>query len=151
MQRTFIFSIIALAIILGVALNQTPHNDDVGYIIVFNGMPDIRKEGIYYENQEVGRITNTVKGSKDVVAFTAVLDEAFIQEMGMNVVFFPEYGALKAFRLQSVSPPLPEDFVFSGFSSKASLNWFKFRTIFNNRITSANRRALKLYQKSGLS
>lgn len=153
MQRTLIIFIIVIAIVLGIALNKTPQEQDEGdgHIIVFNEMPNIHKEGIYYQNKEVGQITDTIKGSKGIIAFTVSLDKAFVQTMGINVVFFPEHGVLSADRLQSVTPPLPDYFIFCGFSSKARLKWFKFRTLFNNRITSANRRALKLYRKSGLS
>jgi hypothetical protein len=151
MQRTIFIGIILIIIIFGVIINQTPKESGDGYNIVFDEMPDIRNEGIYYNNAEIGHITSILKGSKGITVLTVTLDKALVQDLGMGVVFFPDHGILNAFRIKSTTAPLPEDFVFCGFSSEAGLKWFKLRTIFSNRISSASRRALKLFRKSGLS
>lgn len=151
MQRSAFIGIFVLFIILGIAMIRVPGNEQNGYTIIFDDLPKISSDQIFYANREVGKILTQDEGANKVVRITARLDEDFLQEMGNNIAFFPDYGRLNAMRLQAVGKPLPDDAIFCGFSSKMSLTWFRLKTLLKNRISAANRRALNLYRQSGLS
>jgi hypothetical protein len=150
MQRTFVVFFI-LTIILGISMIRVPESAESGNMIIFDDTPKLTSDLIYYADREIGKILATDEGNKKVVKITAQLDDAFLQEMGNNIAFYPDHGRLNATRLQAVGEPLPKDAIFCGFSSKIMLGWFKLKTILDNRISAANRRALSLYRQSGLS
>jgi hypothetical protein len=151
MQRSAFIGVFILIIILGIAMIRVPGNEENGYTIIFDDMPKISSDLIFYANREIGKIITKDEGAKKVVRITAQLDDDFLLEMGNNIAFYPDYGRLNATRLQAVGKPLPDDAIFCGFSSKLSLSWFKLKTLLENRISAANRRALNLYRQSGLT
>lgn len=151
MQRSVFMGILVVLVVLGISMIRVPESGDPGYMILFDDMPDIKSEQIYYAGREIGQIRSTDRGARDVIKITAQLDEDFLQEMGNNIAFYPDHGRLTATRLQAIGEPLPKDAILCGFSSKITLGWFKFKTMLENRISAANHRALSLYRKSGLS
>lgn len=151
MQRSVFIGILAVLVVLGISMIRVPESDDTGYMILFDDSPDIQSEKIYYVGREIGQIMSTDQGARDIIRIKAQLDEDFLQEMGNNMVFYPDHGRLTATRLQTVGEPLPKDAILCGFSSRITLGWFKLKTMLENRISAANRRAQSLYRKSGLS
>jgi hypothetical protein len=155
MQRWLISGILVIVVVLGIGtLTTTPPElggGGGGYTIVFDEMPKLYDEQIFFSNEIVGKIQSKAEGSSGVVRMMVDLNAEFVDRVGNSIVFFPDHGRLSAVKLQTAGESLPKDAVLCGFSSKGSLNWFKLKTIFSNRVTAAGRRAEALLEKSGLS
>lgn len=155
MQRWLITGILVLVVVLGIGTLTTtppePGGNGGGYAIVFDEMPKLYDEQIFFANESVGKIQSRVEGTSGVVKIMVDLNVEFVDQFGNSIAFYPDHGRLTAVKLQTTGESLPKNAVLCGFSSKGALTWFKLKTIFSNRVTAAGRRAEALLAKSGLS
>ena len=154
MQRYGIAGLLIAILILGIVVNRTPQTEqekNKGYTVFFDAKPKLYGDLIYHANQQIGQILSSTEGAAGVLKLMVDLDRDFVDDMGTNIAFYADHGRLNVIRLQTEGPPASEDELFCGFSSKAGLNWFKFKTLLKNRISAAQRRAQDLHRKSGLS
>jgi hypothetical protein len=152
MQRWAITGILILIVVLGIGtLRTTPPQHDAGYAIIFDKMPNVSDERIFFSNEPIGKIQSRHEGAVGVVKLVVDLNADFLDQLGNNIAFYPEHGRLTADKLQTTGEALSKDAVLCGFTSKAAFNWFKFKTILSNRISAAGRRAQALMKESGLS
>ena len=155
MQRYGIAGVFVAILVIGIASNHAPQTEQVqkkeGYAVFFNAKPKLYSNSIYYANQQIGQILSSTQGTAGVLKMVVDIEKDFVDTMGANIAFYPDHGRLNIVRLQTEGPPVSGDELFCGFSSKAGLNWFKFKTLLKNRILAAQRRAQDLHRKSGLS
>ena len=155
MQRYGIAGVLIAILIIGIASNHAPQTeqqvDKKGYVVLFDEKPKLYNDLIYYANQQIGQILSSTEGNAGVLKMVVDIEKDFVDDTGFNIAFYPDHGRLNVVRLQTEGPPVSGDELFCGFSSKAALNWFKFKTLLKNRIAAAQRRAQELHRKSGLS
>ncbi|MBT8342739.1 MAG: hypothetical protein HKP58_19010 [Desulfatitalea sp.] len=120
-----------------------------GNEVFFDGMIQLMDQGVYFMGRSVGQVKVVETGAGHVTRVRVTLDTDFKGDVGNNLVFFVNNGRLQAALLQGVGDVLESGTPLSGFASKAGLNWFKFKTLFNDRIIHATQRAMALKARFG--
>jgi hypothetical protein len=129
---------------------QTDSNQD-GILVMFDGVPKIYHEQVYYHGQVVGKIVDKQGQNGPVSKVNIQIDSKFKGLSGQHWVFYVDNGRLTVGRLSSSGQPLKAGDRVCGFHSKAEFAWFKIKTLLGHRISKANRRADKLHQRFALS
>lgn len=136
------------ALLLIVALNgcQTYSTKD-GIHVMFNGVPKIYHDQVYFHGQVVGKIVDKQVQNGPVAKVNIQIDSNFREDSGRHWAFYVANGRLTVGRLNSSGRPLTAGDRVCGFHSKSDFTWFKVRTLLGPRISKANRRADKLYER----
>lgn len=138
----------ALATILFVAIGCKPSGQGhTGVYILFEGRPAINKEGIFINNHLVGKITATEFKGSTITRLTVAIGSDFKKQISSNWVFYADNGRILAEPLQSSGKKLQAGDKLCGFSSIGALNWFKFKTLLNDRSYKASKRAESLAKR----
>lgn len=135
-----------LFLILAVNGCQTSSSQE-GIHVMFDGIPKIYHDQIYFHNQVVGSVQEKQGGNGSVTKVTIRIDPKFEQQSGRHWAFYVDNGRLIAEKLSSFGDPIGPGDRVCGFHSKMDFTWFKVRTLLSHRISKANRRAEKLYLK----
>jgi hypothetical protein len=140
--------VIAMAVIGLIACNPM-NSSQQGHGVVLEGQPRIYKQEVYYHGQTIGKILDQKIGKEWVQKITIQLLPDHQNIIGSNWVFYVDQGRLNAFKIAAFGKPLPKGANICGFSSKAALNWFRFKTLLTNRIYRANQIADALTRRFG--
>ena len=116
---------------------------------MFEGNPRIYKQDVYFRGRTIGQILDQKVGGGSVYKITIRLLPEFARTAGKNWVFFADHGRLHASRISATGQPLAAGDKACGFSSKAGLTWFKFKTLLNDRVYKANQKAENLSRRFG--
>jgi hypothetical protein len=146
--RYWIAIVLAMAVIGLVGCNPMTSSQQ-GRGVMFESPPRIYKQEVYYRGQAIGRILDQKTGQGSVHKVTIQLASEHINKDGSNWVFYVDNGRLTAFRIAAFGNPLAKGDNICGFSSKAALNWFRFKTLLTNRIYKANQIADTLTRRFG--
>ncbi|MFZ1985701.1 MAG: hypothetical protein WAU91_14880 [Desulfatitalea sp.] len=142
MRRGVWFGIVLMVLLIGAGCSPQPSQD--GQKVLFDGLTNVFDNGVYYRGTQVGTIQSKETGSANVTRITIMVTPDFAPWMGNHVVFFVDGGRLEAVQLQAFGDPLEKGAPLCGFASKAEFNWFKFKTLLNDRVSAARQRALAL-------
>lgn len=123
---------------------------DKGLQVMFDGQAQIYRNDVYYFHKVVGKITSRQRGNSGIEMMTIELAPEFKQLVGSNWAFFVENGRIAAVKFGNGSQAMGPEDKLNGFQSKAALNWFKFKTLLNDRAYRAALRAEGLYRRSNL-
>ena len=138
--------IFALFLLLTVNGCQTRSAQE-GIHVMFDGAPKIYHHQVYFHGRVVGHIIDPVEGNGPVAKVNIQIDPEFREDSGQHWAFYVHNGRLAVGRLNSSGQPLMAGDRVCGFHSKSELSWFKVKTLLSHRISKANRRADKLYQR----
>jgi len=136
----FTMTLLIVALTVGCA----PQGKQDGYAVLFDGMVNIFEDGIYFNGKEVGGVLSKVENTSGVTTLSVSLSPEFVAEIGNNIAFYAHAGRLEATRLQRMGQALKKGEPLCGFISKSELNWFKIKTLLNDRINAAKKRAATL-------
>ncbi len=143
------FAILILSVAIFLVQGCQPSGQNDGIHIMFEKTPHIVTDEVYWHGQPIGTISDTQVGPYDVTRVTLRLDPQFRKQAGHHWAFYAQGGRLVADRLATSGDTVdPGDHV-CGFASKAALNWFKIKTLLNNRVATAKRRADNLSRRFG--
>jgi hypothetical protein len=120
--------------------------DDIA--VLFDGIANLCDQGVYLNGVRIGQIQSSQLGAGNVTKTSIQLSPEAVQMLG-NMVFYIDMCQLKAVELQGVGAPFQKGAPLCGFTSKAELNWFKFKTLLSDRIAAAKRRAAALQARFG--
>jgi hypothetical protein len=120
-----------------------------GHAVMFEGLVQLYDQGVYFNGTRVGEVQSVDKGAGHVTRVLIQFSPGFIEKMGSNVAIYVDGGRLQADKLQGLGGALDPAAPICGFGSQAALNWFKFKTLLNDRIPVAQRRALELQARMG--
>ncbi len=142
-----------IAICLFVVVGCTIQSDQQdGFAVMFDRMPKINDENnLYYKGMIVGSIHSRTVGAGNVAKIIVTLKEDFARYNGNNLALYLRNGRLEVAKLTAIGQPLQNGDLLSGFSSRAGLNWFKFKTLISDRINAAKYRARNLNDRFGSS
>lgn len=143
------WGVFLLALIISTAVAGCAKAPQDGYTIMFEGPIHVYDDGVYYSGGRVGEVQSIDKGAGNVTRVVVRFSSDFIQKMGNNFALYLDSGRLSADKLQGMGGSLQAEIPFCGFRSKAAFNWFKFKTLLNNRIPAAKHRALALLARMG--
>jgi hypothetical protein len=118
-----------------------------GIQVMFDGRTDIYKNEVYYSHKVVGKITSRQMGRSSVEMVTIALVPEFKRLMGKHWAFYVSNGRIWVVRIGNSGHALSAEEKLCGFHSKAALNWFKFKTLLNDRVYKASLRAEQLYRR----
>lgn len=139
----FYTALMILTITVGVAgCARVPQQD--GYAVMFEGAVRLYDDGVYYNGTRVGEVQSAEKGNGFVTRLRIGFAPEFIEKMGANLAMYVDNGRLVADKLQGLGGDLDPQVPLCGFSSQVGFNWFKFKTLLNDRIPAARQRALEL-------
>jgi hypothetical protein len=147
-MRYWIAVMLSMAVIGLVGCNPMTSSQQ-GLGVMFDSPPRIFKQEVYYRGQAIGRILDQKTGQGSVHKVTIQLAPEHINKAGSNWVFYVDNGRLTAFRIAAFGNPAANGDNICGFSSKAALNWFRFKTLLTNRIYKANQIADVLTRRFG--
>ena len=133
-------ALLVVAIIIGCA----PQGNQEGYAVLFDGMVNIFEDAIYFNGNEVGRVLAKEVAGAGATKLTVALSPELVAETGNNLALYAHAGRLEATTLQRMGHTLEKDAPLCGFTSKSELNWFKIKTLLNDRIKAAKKRAAEL-------
>lgn len=128
-------------------LGCQPGGKEQGIQVYFNAPPTLYKQDVYWQGQAIGKILGQETGQSPVTRVTIALDAPFESKIGPNWAFFANNGRLHAGRLAIGAEASATEIYVNGFTSKAAFNWFKFKTLINDRVGKAKRRAGRLHAR----
>jgi len=150
MRRTTSFYIFALSVVLFIAFQGCQNNKNrQGIHVFFESPPSFYQQDVYWFGQAVGKIVDQQVGRSSVARITVQLDPQFEKRIGKNWAFFVEQGRLTACQLSLSGDTFAAGDNACGFNSKAALNWFKLKTLLNDRVGAAMRKADRLQMRFG--
>ncbi len=126
-----------------------PGGQQDGIHVMFEEKPRINGDGVFWHGQTIGTVSGIQVGNNAITKVTVRLDNPFKQHAGHNWAFYVHRGRLMADRLSITGESVATGDHVCGFSSKAALNWFKIKTLLNNRVSKAKRRAQSLERRFG--
>jgi hypothetical protein len=147
-MRYWIAVVLTMAVIGLVGCNPMTSSQQ-GCGVMFESPPQIYKQEVYYQGQTIGRILDQKTGQGSVHKVTIQLAPEHFNKAGSNWVFYVDNGRLTAFRIAALGNPPAKGGNICGFSSKAALNWFRFKTLLTNRINKATQIAGALTRRFG--
>lgn len=148
MRRGFWFLIVLMALMVSVGC-APPNSQKAGQAVLFDGLVNIFDDGVYYRGTLIGSTQGTETGKGNVTRINIAISSEFAPNMGEHVVFYVDRGRLEAAQLQSFGTALEQGAPLCGFGSKVEFNWFKFKTLLNDRVGAARQRALALQARMG--
>lgn len=146
------WGIVWIAIMLVIAAGcsvQSTSRPVEGYYVMFDSLPELYDDAVYYAGAKVGAIVARTTGKMGGARMTITLEDRFARESGNAVVFYATRGRLEAEPLFMGAGLLQKGALLCGFSSKSGLVWFKFKTLLTDRSSAAKARALALQEKFG--
>ena len=147
MRNRFHYIFLGLTIITSIAVLNgcQPKADQEGIYVMFKGAPKIHRTEVFLNGRTVGKIQDQQTATGAVTKITIQIDPEFEHHAGHHWAFYVEHGRLTAGRLNTSGKPVKAGDRVCGFDSKSSFNWFKVKTLLSNRISTAMRRAEKLF------
>jgi hypothetical protein len=140
------YGVFALLLIFTANGCQTQSSQD-GIHVMFDGVPKIYHDQVYFHGQVVGKIMDKKGQNGPVAKINIQIDSKFKEDAGRHWSFYVDNGRLTVGRLNSSGQPLAVGDRVCGFHSKSDFTWFKVKTLLGHRISKAHRRADKLYQR----
>jgi len=149
MSRRYKKVISSILVLLWVSLCSScqPSQSQEGIHVMFEGEPKIYHPEVFFHGRAVGEIQAKVMGNGFVSRITIHIDPQYEQYAGRHWVFYVDNGRLTAGRINGTGEPIRAGDRVCGFQSKAAFQWFKVKTLLSDRISTANRRADKLFQR----
>lgn len=145
-SRIFLYlPVLLAAILMGTGCQNA--DDQEGIHVMFEGTPKIYHPGVVFHGLIIGEIQDQQLGRGRVSKITIRIDPQFFPYAGRHWAFYVENGRLKAGKINNTGNSIKAGDLVCGFTSKAAFTWFKIKTLLNNRIAKANRRANKLYMQ----
>jgi hypothetical protein len=135
--------------IVALAVGCAPQGKQDGYAVLFDGMVNIYDDAIYLNSSEVGAVLSTEAGGGGVTKITVTLSPELVAQSGDNLALYAHAGRLEVATLQRMGQALEKGAPLCGFTSKSQLNWFKVKTLLNDRVNAAKKRAASLLAKFG--
>lgn len=133
-------------IIAAVAFGCAPQVKQDGNAVLFDGIINLYEEGVYFGGERVGSIqSREIAGG--ITKLIIRLSPDFVAQTGNNLALYIHAGRLEAAMLQRIGQTLGKDALLCGFASKSELNWFKIKTLLNDRIDAAQKRAAALQMR----
>ena len=120
-----------------------------GIDVYFEAPPTVYQTGVYWSGRVVGKIVDRHVGRSSVSRITIELDPQFEKRIGGNFAFYVDRGRMTAGQLSLGGGQFDAGAIACGFNSKAAYNWFKFKTLLNDRVGKAKRRANSLLVRFG--
>lgn len=120
-----------------------------GIHVMFDAKPHIVDDNVYWHGKTIGAVAGIENGKTAITRVTVTLDSQFKAYAGHHWAFYVDKGRLMADRHSTTGKQLATGEAVCGFSSKAALNWFKVKTLLNDRVANAMRRAASLQQRFG--
>jgi hypothetical protein len=142
-------AIVIVTALIGLTGCNPMTSSQQGHGVIFEKQPRIYKQEVYYQGRSIGRILDQKSGAGLVHKVTIQLAPENTDMACNNWVFYVDNGHLTAFKIAAFGNPLPKDANICGFSSKAALNWFWFKTLLTNRIYKAHQKADALTRRFG--
>lgn len=143
----FLIALMALTVV-GMGCAPQP-SQKAGQAVLFDGLINLFDDGIYYRGSRIGNIQATETGKGNVTRVNIAISAEFSSNVGDHVVFYVDGGHLEAALLQPLGAPLEPGMPLCGFGSKAEFNWFKFKTLLNDRVGAARQRTMALQTRMG--
>lgn len=145
-----LWSVIALVGAIAGLVGCSPMSSSQnGIDVMFEGRPRIYKQEIFYQGRSIGQILNQKAGNGSVYKVSIQLTPEYGKEIGKHWVFYVDNGALNASRIAPTGQPLTAGDKTCGFNTKASLNWFKLKTLLTDRVYKASQKAEVLSRRFG--
>lgn len=116
--------------------------------VLFDGIANLCDQGVYLNGVRIGQVQSSQLGAGNVTRTNIQLSPEAVQMLG-NMVFYIDMCRLQAIELQGIGSPFQKGAPLCGFTSKAELKWFKFKTLLSDRIAAAKRRAMALQARFG--
>ena len=146
MSRITTFIRLAFGLCLTLSLAAClPGNDRQGIHVYFESSPNIYQSDVYWFGKVVGKITDHQVGRGSVARLTIQIDPQFKERVGSHWAFYVDQGRLTAGQLSLSGDAVGAGDSICGFNSKASFNWFKFKTLLNDRVGRAMNMADQLH------
>jgi len=120
-----------------------------GYPVLFEDPPNLYDDGVYDSGQRVGSIVSKEMGATGITRLVITLSSDFLNETGNNFALCAHAGRLEVDKLHTFGEPLSQDALICGFTSKSELTWFKLKTLLNDRVRAAQKRAKALQARLG--
>jgi hypothetical protein len=117
---------------------------DKGYAILFDGPVSLFDKGVYHQGLRIGSILSTENGPADAVQVRIAIDPDYQRLMATNAAFYISNGRICYAKMANYGQTLGNDGQWSGFRSKAALNWFKLKHLMADPADAAARRASAL-------
>ena len=143
-RHTPLFTLVLILLFL---VSCQPDGTSKGIQVMFDGRTSINISEVYHSNKSVGKITSRQMGKGSVEMVTIALAPEFKRLVGKHWAFYVSNGRLLAIRIVNTGHALKAEEKLCGFHSKAALNWFKFKTLLNDRTYKASLRAEQLYRR----
>jgi hypothetical protein len=105
--------------------------------VMFESPPRISSQDVYCNGRAIGKILDQKTGKGSVCKVTVQLSSEHTGKADSNWVFYVDDGRLNAYRIAPFGHPQDQGENLCGFSSKAALNWFRFKTLLTDRIYKA--------------
>jgi hypothetical protein len=118
-----------------------------GINVLFEDNPRLHKQEVYYSGKVIGQILDQLSGNGSVHKVTVRLNPDYAKEAGRHWVFYAENGRLHAAKIYASGQALDTGDKTCGFSSKASYNWFKLKTLLSDRVYKATQKAEALSRR----
>ena len=141
------FAITLLVSVL--AVGCASKDQQAGYAAVFEDAPNLYDDGVYDSGHRVGNIFAKETGATGETRLMITLSPEFLNETGNNFVLYAHAGRLEVDKLHAFGEPLSQDALICGFTSKSKLTWFKLKTLLNDRVRAAQKRAKVLQARIG--
>lgn len=141
-----VWIVTTLALAAGCSVQSTSRPAE-GYYVMFDRLPELFDDAIYYGGAKVGTILSRATGKMGGAQMTITLEEGFAGKIGNAVVFYVTQGHLEVEPLLYGAGLLQKGTVLCGFASKTGLLWFKFKTLLTDRSSAAKARALTLKER----
>jgi hypothetical protein len=137
-----------MALMIGAGCAPQP-SQKAGQAVFFDGLTNVFDDGVYLRGTRIGNIQAAETGKGNVTRINIAIAPEFASNMGAHMAFYVDGGRLEAAQLQNFGTALEAGAPLCGFASKAEFNWFKFKTLLNDRVGAARQRALALQARMG--
>lgn len=139
---------VMVLVIIVLSVGCAPQSKQDGYTVLFDGMVNITDEAIFFRGADVGRVLSSEENG-GVTRVTVTLSPDLVTEAGNTIALYAYAGRLEVTRLQRMGQALEKEDLICGFVSKGELNWFKIKTLLNDRISAAKKRVAALQAQLG--
>lgn len=137
----------AAVLLLAAAFACVDRPSQDGYAVLFEGAVEVYEDGIYDGGIVVGKIQSKSISPNYATRMMITLLPEFADQAGNHIVFYVRVGRLEVDRLKNFGDPLTKGAILCGFESKGSLNWFKTKSLLNDRIAMATQRSMVLQER----
>lgn len=138
--RQFSMVVLVLFFLSILGCDQFVQNNTSTYVM-FEGRPNLHHQEVFFNGKIIGRITASDHKGSTITRLAIAIAPQFKNRVNSNWILYADRGRLKAERLQGSSAPFEDGDILCGFSSIGALQWFKFKTLLNDRSYKAAKRA----------